>query len=174
MNFPTWDRPARDAHRELRRMEHEFNGIGGLMRTDVKEDKEGYEVHIDLPGFKKEDVQITLKDGYMTVAASRVNEVEEGKKYLRRERYVGEWLPEPVPADLFAGTAGGGLDRSVADPADVVVLDDEVSTALLVVMEAMTPAERVAFVSTTFPEATMRESSFEAVRNRYTLSARMP
>jgi HSP20 family molecular chaperone IbpA len=89
MNFPTWDRPARDAHRELRRMEHEFNGIGGLMRTDVKEDKEGYEVHIDLPGFKKEDVQITLKDGYMTVAASRVNEVEEGKKYLRRERYVG-------------------------------------------------------------------------------------
>jgi HSP20 family molecular chaperone IbpA len=89
MNFPTWDRPARDAHRELRRMEHEFNGIGGLMRTDVKEDKEGYEVHIDLPGFKKEDVQITLKDGYMTVAASRVSEVEEGKKYLRRERYVG-------------------------------------------------------------------------------------
>ena len=89
MNFPTWDRPARDAHRELRRMEHEFNGIGGLMRTDVKEDKEGYEVHIDLPGFKKEDVQITLKDGYMTVAASRVNEVEEGKNYLRRERYVG-------------------------------------------------------------------------------------
>ncbi len=89
MNFPTWDRPAPDTHRELRRMEHEFNGIGGLMRTDVKEDKEGYEVHIDLPGFKKEDVQITLKDGYMTVAASRVNEVEEGKKYLRRERYVG-------------------------------------------------------------------------------------
>ena len=89
MNFPTWDRPTRDAHRELRRMEHEFNGIGGLMRTDVKEDKNGYEVHIDLPGFKKEDVHITLKDGYMTVAASRVSEVEEGKKYLRRERYVG-------------------------------------------------------------------------------------
>ena len=56
MNFPTWERPTRDAHRELRRMEHEFNGIGGLMRTDVKEDKTGYEVGIDLPGFKKEDV----------------------------------------------------------------------------------------------------------------------
>ena len=89
MNFPTWDRPTREAHRELRRMEHEFNGIGGLMRTDVKEDKKGYEVHIDLPGFKKEDVQITLKDGYLTVNATRTNEVEEGKKFLRRERYVG-------------------------------------------------------------------------------------
>ena len=89
MNFPTWDRPTREAHRELRRMEHEFNGIGGLMRTDVNEDKKGYEVHIDLPGFKKEDVQITLKDGYLTVNATRTNEVEEGKKFLRRERYVG-------------------------------------------------------------------------------------
>ena len=89
LNFPTWERPSRDTHRELRRMEHEFNGIGGLMRTDVKEDKEGYEVLIDLPGFKKEDVQITLKDGYMTVSANRVNEVEESKKFLRRERYIG-------------------------------------------------------------------------------------
>ena len=89
LNFPTWERPSRDTHRELRRMEHEFNGIGGLMRTDVKEDKEGYEVLIDLPGFKKEDVQITLKDGYMTVSANRVSEVEEGKKFLRRERYIG-------------------------------------------------------------------------------------
>ena len=86
-NFPTLERPvARENHRALRRLEHEFNGIGGLMRT---EDKDGYEVHIDLPGFQKEDVQITLKDGYMTVSANRVNEVEEGKKYLRRERYVG-------------------------------------------------------------------------------------
>ena len=89
LNFPTWERPSRDTHRELRRMEHEFNGIGGLMRTDVQEDKEGYEVLIDLPGFKKEDVQITLKDGYMTVSANRVSEVEEGKKFLRRERYIG-------------------------------------------------------------------------------------
>ena len=89
LNFPTWERPSRDTHRELRRMEHEFNGIGGLMRTDVQEDTEGYEVLIDLPGFKKEDVQITLKDGYMTVSANRVSEVEEGKKFLRRERYIG-------------------------------------------------------------------------------------
>ena len=65
MNFPTWDRTTRDANRELRRMEHEFNGLGGLMRTDVKESNEGYE-------------------------ANRTSEAEEGKKFLRRERYVGQ------------------------------------------------------------------------------------
>ncbi|WP_240675179.1 RNA polymerase sigma factor SigJ [Cellulomonas endophytica] len=63
----------------------------------------------------------------------------------RRERYVGEWLPEPVPADLFAGT-GSGAPAATSDPFDHVSLDESVSTAVLVVMEAMTPAERVAFV----------------------------
>ena len=89
MNFPSWDR-GRENNRQLRRMEHEFNGLGGLMRTDVKEDEKGYEVHIDLPGFKKEDVNATLKDGYLTVEASRSSETEENKKFLRRERYVGQ------------------------------------------------------------------------------------
>lgn len=89
MNFPSWDR-SREPQRQLRRLEHEFNGLGGLMRTDVKEDEKGYEVHIDLPGFKKEDVTASLKDGYLTVEASRSHESEEGKKFLRRERYVGQ------------------------------------------------------------------------------------
>ncbi|WNV75172.1 RNA polymerase sigma factor SigJ [Geodermatophilus sp. DSM 44513] len=62
----------------------------------------------------------------------------------RRERYVGEWLPEPVPeAGQWAShrACGGELD-----PADRVTLDESVSMAVLVVLEAMTPAERVAFV----------------------------
>ncbi len=56
---------------------------------------------------------------------------------VRRERYVGPWLPEPVVA------APG---QTAADPADRVTLDDEVSYALLVVMETLLPAERTAFV----------------------------
>ncbi len=52
--------------------------------------------------------------------------------------------PEPVPANLFTGTASDLT--ATADPLDRVTLDDEVSTALLIVMESMTPAERVAFV----------------------------
>ncbi|HEY1135458.1 MAG TPA: RNA polymerase sigma factor SigJ [Nocardioides sp.] len=82
--------------------------------------------------------------GWLTRVASRVALDQLTSARARRERYVGEWLPEPVPADLFSGTAPAPSDR--ADPADRVTLDDAVSTALLVVLEAMTPAERVAFV----------------------------
>ncbi|MFY1585241.1 RNA polymerase sigma factor SigJ [Micromonospora sp. WMMD734] len=60
----------------------------------------------------------------------------------RREQYVGEWLPEPLPATGWSSQE----PSTVVDPADRVILDDSVSMALLVVLEAMTPAERVTFV----------------------------
>ena len=63
----------------------------------------------------------------------------------RREQYIGPWLPEPVPRDLFIDQ-GLGPRPSAGDPLDQVTLDESVSTALLVVLETMTPAERVAFV----------------------------
>jgi RNA polymerase sigma-70 factor (ECF subfamily) len=63
-----------------------------------------------------------------------------GSARARRERYVGEWLPEPLP-----GTAAFAASVS-SDPLERVTLDDSVSTALLVVLESLTPAERVAFV----------------------------
>jgi RNA polymerase sigma-70 factor (ECF subfamily) len=81
--------------------------------------------------------------GWLTRVASRVALDVLTSARVRRERYVGQWLPEPVPADLFAGTAPSA---ETVDPADRVTLDDSVSTALLTVLEAMTPAERVAFV----------------------------
>ncbi|WP_147796314.1 RNA polymerase sigma factor SigJ [Cellulomonas sp. Y8] len=84
--------------------------------------------------------------GWLTRVMSRVCLDVLGSARARRERYVGEWLPEPVPADLFSGVAGRSPAPADGDPADRVSLDEEVSTALLVVMEAMTPAERVAFV----------------------------
>lgn len=63
-----------------------------MMRTDVRETETGYELDIDLPGFKKEDVKAELKDGYLTISAQKSlekkNEKEEGR-YLRRERYSG-------------------------------------------------------------------------------------
>jgi RNA polymerase sigma-70 factor (ECF subfamily) len=59
----------------------------------------------------------------------------------RREQYVGPWLPEPVP-----GTGGWTSGSTPDDPADRVTLDDSISMAMLVVLETMTPAERVAFV----------------------------
>lgn len=63
---------------------------------------------------------------------------------VRRERYVGEWVPEPLPADV--DWLGGLSDDGRVDPADRVTLDESVSMAFLVVLESMTPAERVAFI----------------------------
>ena len=63
-----------------------------VMRTDVKENDEGYELHIDLPGYKKEDVKAELKDGNLTISASRnaeSDEKDDNGKYIRRERFYG-------------------------------------------------------------------------------------
>ncbi|MEO3892336.1 RNA polymerase sigma factor SigJ [Nonomuraea sp. B5E05] len=62
----------------------------------------------------------------------------------RRETYVGEWIPEPLPEPREWIT--GRLDDITADPADRITLDESVNMAFLVVLESMTPAERVAFV----------------------------
>ncbi|MDY3730518.1 MAG: Hsp20/alpha crystallin family protein, partial [Candidatus Choladocola sp.] len=63
-----------------------------IMRTDVKEHDDKYEVDIELPGFKKEDVKAELKDGYLTITALKEVKNEqknENGKYVRRERYTG-------------------------------------------------------------------------------------
>ncbi len=64
-----------------------------IMKTDIKEHKDGYELEIDLPGFHKDEIQAELKDGYLTIsAAKQLNKDEKEKesgKYIRRERYSG-------------------------------------------------------------------------------------
>ena len=63
-----------------------------VMRTDIRETEGSYELDIDLPGYKKEDVKAELKDGYLTVStktsASKEEKTENGK-YIRKERYSG-------------------------------------------------------------------------------------
>lgn len=76
---------------------------------------------------------------WLTTVASRVCLDLLGSARARRERYVGEWVPEPLP-ERVEPTGGS------ADPADRVTLDESVNMAFLVVLEAMTPAERVVFV----------------------------
>ena len=64
-----------------------------LMKTDIKEKKDGYEVIMDLPGFKKEEVKVELNNGYLTVSAAKgLDEDDQDKetgKYIRQERYTG-------------------------------------------------------------------------------------
>jgi RNA polymerase sigma factor (sigma-70 family) len=81
---------------------------------------------------------------WLTTVASRVCLDLLGSARARRERYVGEWIPEPLPepAEWISGRPGG----ATADPADRVTLDESVSMAFLVVLDSMTPAERVALI----------------------------
>ena len=63
-----------------------------LMKTDVRETEDSYELDVDLPGFKKDEVSIDLKDGYLTISAAKgLDKDEEDKKgkYIRQERYAG-------------------------------------------------------------------------------------
>ena len=81
---------------------------------------------------------------WLTTVASRICLDQLRSARARRERYVGQWLPEPLPeqAGWISDRAGGGS----GDPADRVTLDESVSMAFLVVLDLMTPAERVAFI----------------------------
>ncbi len=80
---------------------------------------------------------------WLTTVASRICLDLLRSARARRERYVGEWIPEPLPesTEWISGRPGGP-----ADPADRVTLDESVGMAFLVVLDSMPPAERVAFI----------------------------
>ena len=64
-----------------------------LMKTDIKEQKDGYELMIDLPGFTKDEIKASVSDGYLTISAAKGLDKDEKEKdsghYIRRERYAG-------------------------------------------------------------------------------------
>ena len=82
------DREERNAERKLY-----GHHAANLMKTDIKEFDDKYEVEIDLPGFKKDEVTAELNDGYLTVSAAKGLDQDEQEKetgkYIRRERYAG-------------------------------------------------------------------------------------
>jgi RNA polymerase sigma-70 factor (ECF subfamily) len=84
---------------------------------------------------------------WLNKVASRICLDQLASARVRRETYVGEWIPEPLPEP--GGRAGGlvgGRTADPADPADRVTLDESISMAFLVVLDSMTAAERVAFI----------------------------
>ena len=64
-----------------------------LMKTDIKETEGGYELEMDLPGFTKDEIKVSLENGYMTISAAKgLDKDEQDKKsgrYIRKERYAG-------------------------------------------------------------------------------------
>ena len=87
---------------------------------------------------------IETPGAWLTTVASRICLNLLGSARARRERYVGDWIPEPLPERTE--WISGRPDGRPADPADRVTLDESVSMAFLVVLEELTPAERVAFI----------------------------
>lgn len=87
--FPFYD------DRDFKKMEKKLYGRRGknMMKTDVKELKNGYELEMDLPGFKKDEIKVSLEDGHLTISAAKgLDQDEQDKKtgtYIRRERYAG-------------------------------------------------------------------------------------
>ena len=69
-----------------------FKGENKIMKTDIKENENDYNIDIDLPGFDKEDIKIDIESGYLNVSAKKEsnNEEKEDGRYVRRERYLGE------------------------------------------------------------------------------------
>jgi RNA polymerase sigma factor (sigma-70 family) len=82
---------------------------------------------------------IASPGAWLTTVVGRICLDLLGSARVRRERYVGEWIPEPLPEPTEWANAR-------ADPADRITLDESVNMAFLVVLESMTPAERVAFI----------------------------
>ena len=89
-----------------------------LMKTDVRETEDSYELDIDLPGFKKDEIDLDLNDGYLTISAAKGldKDTEDKKgKYIRQERYAGTcsrsfFVGEAVePEEVSAGFEDGIL-----------------------------------------------------------------
>lgn len=87
-----------------------------LMKTDVQENEGGYTLSIDLPGFKKEEVAVDLKDGYLTVSAQKgldKDETDDKGRYIRRERYAGSCSRSFYVGDLRPEDIHGKFDDGV-------------------------------------------------------------
>ena len=88
-DFPFFDDKAE------RRLERKLYGRHGknLMKTDVKETEDGYQLEMDLPGFTKDEIQASVENGYLTITASKgldqYEQEKESGRYIRRERYAG-------------------------------------------------------------------------------------
>ena len=109
-----------DAFRPMWDMDRALYGkhARAVMKTDVRETDSGYELDIDLPGFKKDEVKLDLKDGYLTIsAAKRLDRDEKDKqgRYIRQERYAGQcsrsfYVGDSIqPADVHAKFEDGIL-----------------------------------------------------------------
>ena len=103
-------------------MDFPFGGkkINTMMKTDIRDTDSSYELDIDMPGFKKEDIKAQLKDGYLTISAAKGLDKDEQEKtsgrYIRQERYAGAcersfYVGEDMTEDDIKGEFKHGILR---------------------------------------------------------------
>ena len=118
------DFPFYDYDKEMKNTEKKLYGrkASHVMKTDIRELNNGYEVVVDLPGFTKDEVTAELKDGYLTISASKGLDKDEQEKetgkYIRRERYAGNlsrsfYIGDVKQEDVKAAFKNGILSISV-------------------------------------------------------------
>ena len=106
MRFPAW------SGRDPLYGKHAKN----LMKTDVRETENSYEVDIDLPGFKKDEISLDLKDGYLTIQAAKgldKDEKDKQGKYIRQERYAGACSRSFYVGDVEAGDVSAKYEDGI-------------------------------------------------------------
>jgi len=118
-DFPVWDDKAMKKAQKKLYGRHAAN----MMRTDVQEHDDHYEVDVDLPGFRKEDLSLELKEGYLVISAAKGLDKDEKEeksgKFVRRERYAGSmsrsfYVGEDIKQeDIHAKYESGVLKLSI-------------------------------------------------------------
>ena len=109
-----------------------------MMKTDVKENEDNYEVDIDLPGFNKENISAHLEDGYLRVSASKdVNndEKDENGKYIRKERYSGScsrsfYVGNEIKEDEIKAKYENGILKLIVPKKDAKQVEEKKTIAI--------------------------------------------
>ena len=125
--FPFYD------DRDMQKLEKKLYGRRGknLMKTDIKDTDKAYELEMDLPGFKKDEIKVSLENGYMTIEAAKGLDKDEKEKetgkYIRKERYAGactrsfyvgeEVDPDEIKAEFKHGILKLFVPKKEAKPA---------------------------------------------------------
>ena len=105
-----------DFDREMRRVDRQLYGKNAAreMKIDVQEHEDRYEVDVDLPGFRKEDINLELQNGYLTLTAAKNLEKESKGKLIRKERYSGTMQRSFYVGDTLTETdIGAKLENGV-------------------------------------------------------------
>ena len=106
MRFPAW------SGRDPLYGKHAKN----VMKTDVRETENTYEVDVDLPGFKKDEISVDLKDGYLTISAAKgldKDQKDKQGKYIRQERYAGACSRSFYVGDVEAGDVSAKYEDGI-------------------------------------------------------------